>query len=137
MTAKPRFIYRDKVRYSDCDMHQHMNHAAYFSFFEQARVEYIAKLGLKPTSDFRSIPFILAGAHCDYKAPAHLNDAIEIHLGTTHIGTKSFRIDYEMYRAKTDELLATGYTVLVMFNYEKMQSIPIPEGLKKKLATFS
>ena len=134
MTKKFEFIYRDKVRYCDCDMHQHLNHAKYFSFLEQARVEYCAKLGLKPGSDFRSIPFIVAAAHCDYKSPAHLGDEIVIYLSTTHVGTKSFRIDYEMRNGKTNALFAEAYTVQVMFDYEKMVSVPIPETLKKKMA---
>lgn len=133
MPKKSLFIYRDKVRYADCDMHQHMNHAAYFSFFEQARVEFWQNLGLKVGPDFHSIPFIIAAAHCDYKAPAYLNDDIAIALKVTHVGTKSFRLDCEMRNAQTNELLAEGYTVQVMFDYQKGGSVPIPEGLKKKL----
>lgn len=128
------FIYRDQVRYSDCDMHQHMNHAAYFSFLEQARVAFWTKLGLlKSPDDFHSIPLIIAAAHCDYKAPAYLNDEIAIHLGVTQMGTKSFRIDYEMRNAQTQELLANAYTVQVMFDYQKGGSIPVPEDLKMSL----
>ncbi len=133
MTKQFEFIYRDRVRYSDCDMHQHMNHAAYFSFFEQARVEYFEKLGMKAGDDFKSIPFIIAAAHCDYKAPAYINDDIAIEMGTTSIGNTSFRIDYEMKNAKTGKLLAQGYTIQVMFDYDKMLSYPVPEALKRKM----
>lgn len=131
--SKWEFIYRDKVRYSDCDMHQHMNHAAYFSFFEQARVEYFNNLGFKTGTDYKSIPFILAAAHCDYKAPAHIHDEIAIEMGTTSVGNTSFRIDYEMKNAKTGQLLAEGYTVQVMYDYDKMKSIPVPGALKRRL----
>ena len=114
-------------------MHQHMNHAAYFSFFEQARVEYFAKLGMKAGHDYKSIPFIIAAAHCDYKAPAHINDEIAIAMGTTSIGNTSFRIDYEMKNAKTGQILAHAYTIQVMFDYDKLKPIPIPEDLKSKM----
>lgn len=136
MPPKFEFIYRDQVRYSDCDMHQHMNHAVYFSFFEQARVVYCEQLGFKATADYHSIPFIIAAAHCEYKAPALLNDHLVIHLGTTHIGTKSFRIDYEMRQAETKALIATAYTVQVMFDYKKMKSILVPKNLKEKMTTL-
>lgn len=133
MLQQLEFLYKDKVRYSDCDMHQHLNHAKYFSFFEQARVEYFAALGMKPTSDYRSIPVIIASAHCDYRAPAHLNDDIEVRLGVSHIGTKSFRLDYQMCNAASGELLAEAYTVQVMFDYDKKCSIPISEKIRKKI----
>ncbi|MDO8494113.1 MAG: thioesterase family protein [Deltaproteobacteria bacterium] len=133
MTKKFEFTYRDKVRYGDCDMHQHVNHAKFFTFFEQARVEYCASLGLKPSSDFKSIPFILASASCDYLLPALLNDEIIVEMGTTKIGTKSLTMEYEMKNGK-GELLAKASTVLVMFDYETMRSIPVPKTLKQKIA---
>lgn len=134
---KPIFTYKDMVRYSDCDMHQHLNHAVYFSFFEQARVAFWEKLGmLKSTADFHSIPLIIAAAHCDYKAPAYLNQEVEIQISVTHIGTKSFRFDYEMKDAQKGALLATGYTIQVMFDYEKGESVAIPENLKQLFSSF-
>lgn len=137
MTKQFEFIYRDKVRYCDCDMHQHLNHARYLCFFEQARVEYFAKLGFGG-KDYKSIPFILVSAHCDYRAPAYLNDAIEVRVGLTSIGKSSFRLDYEMKNAETGKLLAEAYTVQVMYDYDKMTTIPFPNSLKKKIqATFS
>lgn len=136
MPSEFEFIYRDQVRYSDCDMHQHMNHAVYFSFFEQARVAYCEQLGFKATADYHSIPFIIVAAHCEYKSPALLNDDLVVHLGTTHIGIKSFRIDYEMSNERTNVLVATAYTVQVMFDYKAMKSIPIPESLKEKIASL-
>lgn len=133
MPKQFEFIYRDKVRYADCDMHQHMNHAIYFSFFEQARVEYFTKLGVKAGHDYKSIPFILVAAHCDYKAPAYLNDEVVIKMGTTHIGNTSFRIDYVMENTKTGAVLAEAYTVQVMYDYEQMKPIPVSESIKNRI----
>ncbi|OGQ04196.1 MAG: hypothetical protein A2W61_08110 [Deltaproteobacteria bacterium RIFCSPLOWO2_01_44_7] len=130
---KFEFTFRDKIKYADCDMHQHLNHAKYLSFLEQARVEYFGKLGFKATHDFRSIPFIVAAAHCDYKAPAYLNDEILIEMGTTSFGNTSFRIDYEMKHAKTGKLIAQAYTILVMYDYDKMKPVSVPENLKKEV----
>jgi len=134
MTKSFEFIYHDKVRYCDCDMHQHLNHAKYLAFFEQARIEYLGKIGFKPSSDFRSIPFILASVHCEYKAPAHLNDEVIIPTGITKIGTKSIRFEYELRNAKTKELYAEAYTVMVMFDYDKKESIPVSDDLKQRIA---
>ncbi|MDP2599566.1 MAG: thioesterase family protein [Deltaproteobacteria bacterium] len=133
MNKKLKFRCKERVRYSDCDMHQHLNHARYFSFLEQARVDYFKKTGFIKGTGYKAIPFIIAAAHCDYLAPAHLGDIVEIRLGTTHIGNKSFRIDYEMRDLTTKTLLATAYTIQVMFDYDKMRSIPVPKILKRKL----
>ncbi|MDO8526240.1 MAG: thioesterase family protein [Deltaproteobacteria bacterium] len=136
MKDKKEFIYRDKVRYSDCDMHQHLNHARYFSFMEQARVEFCKKLGFNQTGkgkDYKSIPFIIVSAHCDYKAPAYLDDELIVRVTTTHIGNTSFRLDYRIEDATTRKLLAEAYTVQLYFDYNKMKPVPIPKVLKAKL----
>ena len=116
-------------------MHQHMNHARYFSFLEQARLEFCEeRLGLKIGSDYKTIPFIIASVHCDYKAPAYLNDQIAITVVPARVGTKSFQLDYELKDENTNEIIANAYTVLVMFDYEKMKSMPIPVAVRKKLS---
>lgn len=133
MTKK--FIYRDKIRYSDCDMHQHLNHAKYFSFVEQARVEFFQSMGLNLTSDFKSIPFIIANACCDYLTPGYLGEEVFVVLHVAKIGNSSFTIGFAIKNAKK-ELLAKGSTVLVMFDFEKMKSFPIPQNLRKKLTAY-
>lgn len=130
------FLYKDKVRYCDCDMHQHLNHARYFSFFEQARVEFFAKIGLKPRSDYHSIPFIIAAAHCNYLAPVHLNDCITIRVLPTHIGRKSIHVHYEMRISGKGKPVATAHTVLVMYDYNKRKSVFVPLGLQKKIGVY-
>ena len=55
---KFKFTYKDTVRYSDCDMHSHMNHTRYLTFFEQARIEYFRAMGMNPGPTKESIPFM-------------------------------------------------------------------------------
>lgn len=133
VTKQFEFKHLEKVRYSDCDMHQHLNHARYLSFLEQARVEYFRKIGFLTGTDWKAIPFIIVSAHCDYRAPAYLGDEVEVAVGVSSIGNTSFRFDYEIKDLKTKKLLAEAYTVQVMYDYEKMKPIPVSESFKRKI----
>jgi len=136
MAKQFEFKHFEKVRYSDCDMHQHLNHARYLSFMEQARVEYFKKLDFLPGRDWKSIPFIIVSAHCDYRAPAYLGDEVSIEIGVSTMGNTSFRFDYQLKEVKTGKLLAEGYTIQVMYDYEKMDPMPISTSFKKKIETL-
>ncbi len=130
MARKLEYSYTDSVRYADCDLHQHMNHARYFTFMEQARVGYLEALGMKVETSRESIPFILVHASCDYRVPALLNDVINTAMGVTKFGDSSVTMEYEMRRGRDGLLLAEGETVLVMFDYETMKAVPVPQSFK-------
>lgn len=125
------FQYADIVRYGDCDLHQHMNHARYFTFMEQARtVGYLEAMGMRVTGNRESIPFILANASCDYRMPAEINDEVVTHMAVTRIGAKSMTMAYRMVRGSDQLLLAEATTVMVSFDYVRMCSVPVPQSFK-------
>jgi hypothetical protein len=47
-----RFYHPIEVRYSDLDPQGHVNNAKFLTYLEQARIEYIGKLGLWDGSSF-------------------------------------------------------------------------------------
>lgn len=115
------------VRFSDTDAMGHMNNARFFSFMEEGRVAYIRKLfpAENPSDSFKFFPFILADAQCSFKSPAYTGEIIEVALGVTAFGTKSFTIEYILTELKSHRLVATGKSVMVMYDYEKQKSVVV------------
>ncbi len=133
MKCAAEFVYRDRVRYSDCDMHAHLNHARFFSFMEQARVGYLEAIGLPPGPRRETIPFIIVHAACDYRAPALINEEIAIAIGVTEIGRTSLTMEYQLTRISDATLLATAKTVMVSFDYQTMQPMAVPQDLRDRI----
>ena len=54
------------------------------------------------------------------------------------IGNKSITLEYEIVKTVGDEkiVIASALSVLVMFNYEKKCSIPVPAEWKDAIAKF-
>ncbi len=131
-----RFYYPVEIRYADIDAQRHVNNARYFTYMEQARVEYVRRVGLWDGGDFDGIGFIMAEQCCTYKAQISMSQPIEVGVRTAKLGRKSFELAYSLRDRSTHEELATGRTVLVAFDYLSNKSIPIPEIWRSTIQKF-
>ena len=54
-------------------------------------------------------------------------------MGIAKLRTKAFRMAYEIRDKKSRRLIATGYSVQVMYNYKKQKTLPISPSLRRKI----
>ena len=88
-----RYRHRLSVRFRDCDGMGHANHAVYFTYFEQCRLTFWRERTGSPSPHTR---VIIARAECDYRAPAHFGDELEVRLQVGHLGRSSFELIYDI-----------------------------------------
>ncbi len=127
------------VRFADVDAMGHVNNAHYLTFFEQARVAFFKKLNdldLRRMDATSAFGFIIAEVGVTFLSPAFLDETMVVKLRVAEMRNKSFRFEYEITDKKTKRLIATGYSVQVMYNYEKKSTFPIPETLRAQLSRF-
>lgn len=124
-----------QVRYGDLDAQGHVNNAMYFTYLEQARLEYWMHLGMwKPADDFLALGQIVAEATCSYKRPILLGQTVTIKVRVSRLGNKS--LDMEYILEADGELAATGRTVQVMYDYRTGKTMPIPAEGRKVVMAF-
>jgi acyl-CoA thioester hydrolase len=121
---------RLKVRFSDCDMMQHVNNAVYLNYFEEARIHYFRQI-LGIDWDWKREGILLRKNELEYLKPVFLHDPVEIAVYLKHLGDKSFTLTYEV--RVNQELRTTGTSVLVCFDSQVMRSIPIPVKMREGL----
>lgn len=121
---------RLKVRFSDCDMMQHVNNAVYLNYFEEARIHYFYQI-LGIDWDWKREGILLRKNELEYLKPVFLHDPVEITVFLKHLGEKSFTLTYEV-RVNQD-LRTTGTSVLVCFDSTVKSSIPIPVKMREGL----
>jgi acyl-CoA thioester hydrolase len=117
------YRHRVSVRFRDCDSMGHVNHAVYFTYLEQCRLTFWRELTGWPSPHTR---VILARAECDYRAPAHFGDELEVRLNVGEIGRSSFVLLYEIVTVAGERVIATGKTVMVSYDYDAARSVPLP-----------
>jgi acyl-CoA thioester hydrolase len=107
-----QFEYRTKVYYKDVDQMGIVYYARYYEYFEAARTELLKSLGIRVTvieNEGYLLPVITS--HCDYKVGANFEDTLVINTIIKDQPKSRLRIDYEIHRDNSDELLVSGYTL--------------------------
>lgn len=129
---EPR-VFRHYVRvpYAHTDQMRFVYYANYFIYFEMARAEMLREVGL-PYGELEKQGIFLpvVEAHCEYKAPAHYDDQLEI-ISRCQIQGVRLRVEYKVSRA--EELIVTGYTIHACVSKEL--KIMRPPACLQKLIT--
>ena len=120
VTAYP-WIRREQVRFRDVDAMGHVNNSVYSTYLEQARIGILG--GLEP--------FILARVEIDFRAELRAGAEVEVRSRCSHVGTKSFELQHEIWSA--DRLVAEAKSVLVGYDYARNESVPLTDDLRRTL----
>lgn len=115
------FVRRERVRFRDCDAMGHVNNAVYSTYLEEARIGVLGGLS----------EFILARMEIDFRAELRAGEEVEIGTRCSRVGTKSFELDHELRAG--DRLVAEARSVLVAYDYERGESVPVPDELRARL----
>jgi acyl-CoA thioester hydrolase len=119
------------------DPQGHVNNAKYLTYFEQARIYYLVKLGLfSKDQSFMEVGLIVADIHITYHSTTHYGDEIKVGVKTTKIGNKSLTVAQCVMDANTGTVMASGTIIMVTFDYAGQKTIPVPQDWKKKISEF-
>ncbi len=112
------------VRWSDLDLLGHVNNAKYFTYVEQARIEWFETLG----SLDDPIGPVLAAVDMTFKKPIFHPATLEVKLYAGEAGRSSFRVKHEIYN--NGVLQAEGNSTLVWVSYPDVKPVPLPQKMK-------
>lgn len=114
-----------KVRWGDMDAAGHVNNSRFFTYFEEARVDWLDATLNGPL--FTASGPVLAEASCDFKQPLRHPATLVIDVYATPPGRSSLQNVYDATLADTAERVAVGTAVLVWVAVETGEPVPVPE----------
>lgn len=120
-----RCIHWFRVPFCDVDMMQHVNNASYVVWAETARCEYFDEVMKQEITGPTGI--ILAHLEFDYYSPLDFREEVAVGCRISRVGKKSFDFVNEIWSERRQVMAARGLTTMVAYDYEKLQSIAIPE----------
>jgi len=105
--ADGEFRFPVRVYYEDTDAGGIVYHANYLRFAERARTETLRRLGIDQSRlrDEHGVVFIVRRCAIDYRAPAHLDDALEIRTRMTGWRGAAIEAEQTVHRQGEDEAL--------------------------------
>ena len=125
--TRPVYTARLPMRWGDMDALGHLNNAAYLTFFEQARTDWL--LGLPDHADLwtpRRGP-VVAHAAVAYKKPIVHPATLVVALACERPRRSSVVFHYDVRtEAAADVLCATGQTTLVWVDYGTGRPVSLP-----------
>ncbi len=121
------------VRWGDMDAMGHVNNAAYFTYFESARILYFDRIGLNESFKKTGVGPILASTRCDYVKAMTYPDQCVVGARVREVRTTSFTMDYAVFRGAEREVAAVGSGVVVLFDYKKNVKVAIPGELRQRI----
>ena len=133
--SRDNFDFWTKVstRWIDMDGLRHLNHAAYLSYMETARLYLYESLGYDMHQWDQNIGTILASMTVEYFSQATHPSRFDIGQRITRVGTKSFDISTAVFKEKDNTPIVQAVFILVTYDYVSNESIPVPEDFRKHL----
>ena len=116
------------MRWGDMDAYRHVNNTVYFRYMEQARVEFLEKLGYKVVPE-GSAPVIINTA-CTFLVPLTYPGVVEVRLYLGTPGRSSIPSIYEIRLQGEETLYASGEAKIVWLEVATGKSVAIPDDLR-------
>lgn len=119
-----RYVSRRRVQFHELDTVQHVNHAVYLQWIEQAYLDALRSLGHSSEQELPDGSKVLWGGHeIQYSAAALDNENIEIVSWLSETADSGAAWTHEVYNADTRKLLARDYSLHLFVN---AQDDPVP-----------
>jgi acyl-CoA thioester hydrolase len=117
------------VRWGDLDAAGHVNNSCFFTYFEEARVNWLGSV--LDGSLFTESGPVLANVTCDFKQPLTHPATLVIDVYATPPGNSSLKTAYNAKLERSKERVATGTAVLVWVSVDTGEPVPVPDlGLR-------
>lgn len=112
----------DKVRYADTDRQGHVNNAAFATFCETGRVEFLfnPEQPLYPPGT----AFVIARLVLDFRGEIRWPGTVEIGTRVEQIGRSSLTLKQALFQG--EHLVATAETVIVLMDEKTRRSTSLP-----------
>lgn len=128
-----RFLHSVPVRFRDLDALGHVHHTAPLLFLEEARAAYWRTVAGR--ADVGSIDYVMGDVAVRYHRRIPYPATVVVGLRVAELGGKSFLMEFEI-RDEAGELLVSGSTTQVMFDYAAGASMPISDELRARIEAY-
>ena len=138
--AKSDFKFKTpvRVRWMECDAQGIVYNGAYLGYLEIGQAEYYRNMGFAiyalPKSGY--IDFAVVKTTLEFKAPARVDDIIELHVRVSSIGNTSLTLNVEIYPEAGDRLLTSIEAVYVGYDATTETTKRVPEDIRRLVTRF-
>ena len=123
-----------KVRVSETDALGHINNASYFTYLEDARIDFLEEMGISIKDEV--FAFMLVSTKCDFISQGYFGQILQVDTKVLKIGTKSLTLVSDILDKESGKVIAKGEATIVYFNLLDEKTIEIPDAFKTQLQAY-
>ncbi len=121
------------ARWGDVDGLRHINHAAYLTYMESARVNFYQHLGFNMERWDLDVSTILASMQVDFIHQSNYPNNYEVAQRVVRTGKKSFDLLTAIFEDQRNEPIVVATFTLVTFNYTRQTTVPVPDNIRREV----
>jgi acyl-CoA thioester hydrolase len=122
------------VRFAETDAQGVAHHAVYLVWFEQARVDYLARFdGGYPGLQAQGIEALTLETYVSHVLPARFADRLLVSCRCLDLRGARFKFEYAVERG--EELLAEGWTTHACVDAMTLRPTRMPDWLRESIAS--
>lgn len=133
MASTSQFSTRFRVRIGDINYGGHLGNDKFLLLFHDARIEFLKSRGLAENDIGDGVGLIMSEAHVNFKAEVFLGDELTVQVRITDVQAVRFRMEYEITRLSDQVRVATGYTQMVAFDYDRRRISKLPARFREQV----
>ena len=117
-------------RFSDIDPFQHVNNVSQQMYFDVGKTEYYEKiLGAEVLSG--GLRILTVSTATSYAGQVRMHDPVRVPTTCERIGTKSLTLFQQLLVG--EEVRSESRSVMVVFDFARQRSEPVPEEWRRRL----
>ena len=115
------------IRFRDLDPLNHVNNAIFSTYYEEARIAFIADVPAFANGLDNGFSFVLANLEINFIAPVEYPAKLLIGSGVKKLGNTSINSFQAIYHAQSKELVSVAEASGVWFDLDKQRPARVPE----------
>jgi acyl-CoA thioester hydrolase len=134
MTITP---YLRTAQFHETDQMGVIHHANYIRWFEESRVDFMAKAGYGYERAVEAgIDFAVLGVTCDYKSMVRFGDTVAITCVITQLSASRMTVGYTIHDAGTGELRTRGESRHCFYSGARGRPVSLKKEMPELYALF-
>ena len=123
-----------QIRFNDVDKFGHVNNTIYFQYYDTAKTDYVATVC--KDVDWEHVAIVVVKIESEFLAQIKANDHIAARTRVIKVGNKSFHLEQDIIDTDTREVKCRCYSVMVLFDLERQQSMPFPDEWRQAICQY-
>ena len=126
----------EDVSWGDMDSFQHVSNIVYFEYFQNARIEYMTRLGWFALMKSEGLGPIVASTKARFRKPVFYPDRLHIGARVIEVGEDRVTFEHRLVSERWADVAADGECVIVSMDYKAQKKAPLPASVRDGIAAL-